>query len=137
MVLYTSLSTPSQTAVNYREEVRVFKKFHANVIGKGGATLRKLREETDTKIELPGEKSDSDVIVIIGRKENVQKARARIEAIEKEMVSAPLPPPHPQSPNDCHCSPSNPNIFPLPPQLSHPPRQIFVTVPPLLPSQIP
>ena len=64
----------------------MFKKFHANVIGKGGATLRKLREETDTKIELPGEKNDSDVIVITGRKENVQKARARIQAIEKEMV---------------------------------------------------
>ena len=76
----------SQTAANYHEEVRVFKKFHANVIGKGGATLRKLREETDTKIELPGEKSDSDVIVITGKKENVQKARARIQAIEKEMV---------------------------------------------------
>ena len=75
-----------QTAANYREEVRVFKKFHANVIGKGGATLRKLREETDTKIELPGEKNDSDVIVITGKKENVQKARARIQAIEKEMV---------------------------------------------------
>ena len=64
----------------------MFKKFHANVIGKGGATLRKLREETDTKIELPGEKNDSDVIVITGKKENVQKARARIQAIEKEMV---------------------------------------------------
>ena len=75
-----------QTAANYREEVRIFKKFHANVIGKGGATLRKLREETDTKIELPGEKNDSDVIVITGKKENVQKARARIQAIEKEMV---------------------------------------------------
>ena len=68
----------------------MFKKFHANVIGKGGATLRKLREETDTKIELPGEKNDSDVIVITGKKENVQKARARIQAIEKEMVNSSL-----------------------------------------------
>ena len=64
-----------------------FKKFHGSVIGKGGATLRKIREETDTKIELPQENSDSDVIRIIGRKENVQKARAKILAIEKDMVN--------------------------------------------------
>lgn len=75
-----------QVAANYQEEVRIFKKFHGSVIGKGGATLRKIREETDTKIELPLESSDSDVIKITGRKDNVQKARARILAIEKDMV---------------------------------------------------
>lgn len=64
----------------------MFKKFHGSVIGKGGATLRKIREDTDTKIDLPGESSESDIIVIIGRKENVQKAKARIMEIEKEMV---------------------------------------------------
>ncbi len=57
------------------------------MIGKGGATLRKIREDTDTKVDLPGESSESDIIVITGRKENVQKARARILDIEKEMVS--------------------------------------------------
>ena len=66
--------------------MRIFKKFHGSVIGRGGVTLRKIREETDTKVELPQEGSDSDVIVIIGKKENVQKARARILAIEKDMV---------------------------------------------------
>lgn len=65
----------------------MFKKFHGSVIGKGGATLHKIREETDTKIELPQESSDSDVIKITGRKENVQKAKAKILAIEKDMVS--------------------------------------------------
>lgn len=83
---YLKKLTADLVASNYREEVRVFKKFHGSVIGKGGATLRKIREETDTKIDLPGESSQSDVIVIIGRKENVQKARAKIMDIEKEMV---------------------------------------------------
>ena len=45
-----------------------------------------IREDTDTRIDLPTESSSSDVIVITGRKENVQKARARILEIEKEMV---------------------------------------------------
>ena len=82
----THTHTHTQAASNYREEVRVFKNFHGSIVGRGGSTLRKIREDTDTKIELPSEASDSDVIAIIGRKENVFKARARILAIEKEMV---------------------------------------------------
>lgn len=64
----------------------MFKKFHGSVIGKGGANLRKIKEDTDTRIDLPGESSESDIIVITGKKENVQKARAKIVDIEKEMV---------------------------------------------------
>ena len=45
-----------------------------------------IREDTDTKIDLPTESSSSDVIVITGRKEDVQKAKARILEIEREMV---------------------------------------------------
>ena len=126
--------------------MRVFKQFHGTIIGKGGNTLRKvreglcecakkrwiegekeggkregctlslslhlslppsiflpfppsispsllpsrrpsqIREDTDTKIDLPAESSSSDVIVITGRKENVQKAKDRIREIEREMV---------------------------------------------------
>ena len=49
-----------------------------------------IREETDTKIDLPNENSESDVIVITGKKENVLKARDKIEAIQKELVSDSL-----------------------------------------------
>lgn len=45
-----------------------------------------IREETDTKIDLPSENSDSDVIVITGKKANVEQAKAKIEAIQKELV---------------------------------------------------
>ena len=48
--------------------------------------VHQIREDTETRIDLPTESSSSDVIVITGRKENVQKARARILEIEKEMV---------------------------------------------------
>jgi predicted PilT family ATPase len=44
-----------------------------------------IREETDTKIDLPSENSDSDLITITGKKANVDKATAKIEAIQKEM----------------------------------------------------
>ena len=48
--------------------------------------MRRIRDETDTKIDFPRENSDSDVITITGRKENVEKAKSMIEAIEKETV---------------------------------------------------
>ena len=76
-----------QQISNYQAQVHIFKQFHKNIIGKGGATIRAIRDETDTKIELPSESSDSDVITITGKQENVEKARARIEDIQKELVN--------------------------------------------------
>ena len=46
-----------------------------------------IREETDTRIDLPNEASDSDVILITGKKQNVEAAKSKIEAIQKELVS--------------------------------------------------
>ena len=45
-----------------------------------------IREETDTKIELPSEGSDSDTIIITGHKAQVEAARDRIVAIQNELV---------------------------------------------------
>lgn len=74
-------------AANFRVEVPIFKQFHKNVIGRGGTTIKKIREETDTKIELPSEGSDSDVIVITGHKAQVEAARDRITAIQNELAN--------------------------------------------------
>jgi len=72
---------------SYSVKVPIYKEFHKNVIGKGGANIRKIREETSTRIDLPPEGTDSDMIVIIGRKEDVEKARDRILKIQSELVS--------------------------------------------------
>lgn len=84
---YKSLQSLAKDLVenNYQAQVRIFKDFHKNIIGKGGITIKKIREETDTRIDLPSENSDSDVITITGKKANVEKAQAKIEAIQKEM----------------------------------------------------
>ncbi|CAH1773087.1 unnamed protein product [Owenia fusiformis] len=74
-------------AVNYQSEVHIFKQFHKNVIGKGGANIRRIRDDTDTRIDLPSENSDSDVIVITGKKANVDAAKVKIEAIQKELAN--------------------------------------------------
>lgn len=47
-----------------------------------------IREETETRIDLPNKPSESDVIVITGKKPNVEAAKKKIEAIQKELVSS-------------------------------------------------
>jgi hypothetical protein len=47
-----------------------------------------IRDETQTKIDLPAEGEKSDVITITGKKENVQEARERILKIQNELVSS-------------------------------------------------
>uniref|UniRef100_A0AAQ6AJJ6 Vigilin n=1 Tax=Amphiprion ocellaris TaxID=80972 RepID=A0AAQ6AJJ6_AMPOC len=65
--------------------VPIFKQFHKNIIGKGGANIKKIREETNTKIDLPTENSNSEMIVITGKKSNCEAARDRILAIQREL----------------------------------------------------
>lgn len=72
---------------SYSVKVPIFKEFHKNVIGKGGANIKKIREETKTRIDLPPEGSDSDMVIITGRKEDVDKARERIMKIQSELVT--------------------------------------------------
>lgn len=74
-------------ASNYRVEVPILKRFHGNVIGRNGANIRKIKEETNTTIEIPAESSDSDVIVVIGYKEKCHKARDMILAIQSELAN--------------------------------------------------
>ncbi|XP_031707463.1 vigilin [Anarrhichthys ocellatus] len=67
--------------------VPIFKQFHKNIIGKGGTNIKKIREETNTKIDLPTENSNSEMIVITGRKSYCEAARDRILAIQRELAN--------------------------------------------------
>lgn len=49
-----------------------------------------IREETQTKIDLPAEGEKSDVITITGKKENVEKAKEMIQKIQNELVNVSL-----------------------------------------------
>ncbi|XP_011485808.1 vigilin [Oryzias latipes] len=72
---------------SYSLSVPIFKQFHKNIIGKGGANIKKIREETNTKIDLPTENSNSEMIVITGKKVNCEVARDRILAIQRELAN--------------------------------------------------
>lgn len=71
---------------SYVVEVPIFKRFHKFIIGKGGANIKKIRDDTQTKIELPAEGDKNEVIAISGRKENVHDARDRILKIQSELA---------------------------------------------------
>ena len=47
-----------------------------------------IRDETNTRIDLPGEHAESDVITITGKKADVELARNKIEDIQKDLVRA-------------------------------------------------
>ncbi|KAM4772544.1 vigilin [Rhinophrynus dorsalis] len=72
---------------SYSISVPIFKQFHKNIIGKGGANIKKIREECNTKIDLPAENSNSEMIVITGKRANCEAARDRILAIQKELAN--------------------------------------------------
>lgn len=72
---------------SFSVSVPIFKQFHRNIIGKGGSNIKKIREETNTKIDLPAENSNSEMIVITGKKANCELARNRILAIQKELAN--------------------------------------------------
>ncbi|XP_072522982.1 vigilin [Salminus brasiliensis] len=72
---------------SYSISVPIFKQFHKNIIGKGGANIKKIREETNTKIDLPTENSDSEMIVITGKKCNCEAARDRILTIQRDLAN--------------------------------------------------
>jgi len=70
----------------YQDELHIFKQFHKMLIGRHGAFIRKIRDDTNTRIDVPSGDSDSDSILIVGRQENVLKARKLIEDKVKELL---------------------------------------------------
>ena len=45
-----------------------------------------IRNETGSRVDLPTEKSDSEYIVITGKRESAEKARDMILAMERQLV---------------------------------------------------
>ncbi len=72
---------------NYQEELQIVKEFHKIIIGKQGAFIKKIRDETQTRIDIPAEDSNSNAILITGKQEQVHKAKRQIEEKIKELVN--------------------------------------------------
>ncbi|KAL1462767.1 hypothetical protein WDU94_014576 [Cyamophila willieti] len=69
-------------------QVPINKQYHRFIIGKDGSIIKKIREDTGTKIELPPEEdNNNDTIIITGKKESALEAKSRIMKILDEVVN--------------------------------------------------
>eukprot|EP00045_Choanoeca_perplexa_P012430 m.135649 g.135649 ORF g.135649 m.135649 type:complete len:1214 (+) comp16001_c0_seq1:180-3821(+) len=78
-------------AEGYELEVFVYRRYHSDIIGKAGATIRKIRDECRVRIDVPSADANSDLILLTGRKEGCEKAKAMMEEIQAavaDIVSA-------------------------------------------------
>ncbi|OTF83867.1 Vigilin-like protein [Euroglyphus maynei] len=87
--LLVDMSNDFQTN-NYREELKVRVEHHRYLIGKNGSNIQKIREQNNVRVQFSSDTSNSPVndpdrVVIIGKKEDVLKARATLEAKIKEL----------------------------------------------------
>jgi len=78
--ILVELSNEKQLA-SFTAEVKCKLQHHKFLIGKNGASIRKMNEETGARIMFPGDRDeDKETITIMGKKEEVEKAKQRLEA---------------------------------------------------------
>ena len=75
-----------QMATMVYAEVSVPQKFHPHVIGKKGASINKIKEETCTSISIPSDKEKSDIIRIEGDPQGVAAAKKIIIDMAAKLV---------------------------------------------------
>lgn len=76
---------------SYQLKVPIFPQCYRLVVGKGGANIRKIREETNTRFDLPPlaegkSKTEAEIIVITGKKENCEAARDRLLNLQNSVA---------------------------------------------------
>jgi len=68
-------------------EIDVDAKYHKHIIGKGGSTVNKLKQEADVMINIPDDRASSNCIRIEGNKEGVQQAKEELESLVSKMAN--------------------------------------------------
>ena len=81
----------TQELRSYRVTINVPPKFHPNIIGRKGATINKIRDDHDVRIQLPDKDSpNEDEIVIMGYEHQVKAAQDDILKIVRDLVRVVL-----------------------------------------------
>jgi predicted PilT family ATPase len=79
---------PFQALRSFSIVLPVDSKYHPNIIGKKGATINKIRDDHEVKIQLPDKDGpNADDITITGYEHQVSAAREDILKIVQELVS--------------------------------------------------
>lgn len=87
-IVYVYVYVCVQAENNHQASVRVPLDFVPYLIGREGATIRKIRDDTDTRINVPQhtDAPGADSVTVIGKRKNVEDARSRIEALLRQFV---------------------------------------------------
>jgi hypothetical protein len=80
-----------QKESGFTAEVKAKAEYHKFLIGRGGANIKKVRDSTGARVIFPSPNdADQQLIVIIGKKDSVDKAKAEIEGLVRNLVSVVL-----------------------------------------------
>ncbi|GAB5585435.1 hypothetical protein Unana1_00335 [Umbelopsis nana] len=74
--------------LHYWVEHPVSRSMHGYIIGKGGSTLKRLKHETGTRIDVP---KGEDIVKIKGTDENIERAKLAIDALVQESIEKARP----------------------------------------------
>merc|ERR1739844_703734 len=66
-------------------EIDVDAKYHKHIIGKGGSTVNKLKQEADVMTNIPDDRASSNCIRIEGNKDGVKQAKEELESLVSKM----------------------------------------------------
>ena len=69
-------------------EIRCKPEYHRFLIGRQGANIRRVRDQFGARIIFPQKsgEDDSEMVMIIGRKEKVEAAKAHLQKLIKDLV---------------------------------------------------
>ncbi|XP_012590226.1 PREDICTED: vigilin [Condylura cristata] len=73
--------SPQQTK-SFTVDIRAKPEYHKFLIGKGGGTIRRVRDSTGARVIFPGpEDKEQDLVTIVGKEEAVREAQRELEAL--------------------------------------------------------
>ncbi len=67
-------------------EIEVDQKYHKHIIGKSGANVGRIKDETGVSIRIPPDNENSNIIRIEGSPEGVATAKQELQQMVYKMV---------------------------------------------------
>ena len=78
----------NQEQSSFTTDVHAKPEYHKFLIGRGGANIRNVRQETGARVVFPTMKDeDQTLITIVGTKQSVEQAKLKLETLIKDLVS--------------------------------------------------
>ena len=66
--------------------MKIPKEHHRFLLGQKGKNLEQIELATATKINVPRQEENSDIVTIVGTKEGIERARHELQTITDEQV---------------------------------------------------